>query len=87
LFNPPAIGAYDEEAHLRAVLTEDGHFIKGQRGGLVAHPAVSMLRAVVAEVTKLEGLCALNPSDRGRLGLAESRAESVIDELLRKRGG
>jgi P27 family predicted phage terminase small subunit len=77
---------YDEEAHHRHVLAEDGAYVKGQRGGLVAHPAQAMLRAVVAEMSRLRGLCGFTPSDRGRLGVGEvKKGTSPLEELLSRR--
>lgn len=79
--------AYAEEAHLRHALDEDGPFVKGQRGGLVAHPAVSMLRVLEDRITKWEGLCGFNPSDGGRIGVkvGGAGAKSTLEQLLEKR--
>jgi P27 family predicted phage terminase small subunit len=82
---------YVEEAHLRSALEEDGPFVKGQRGGLVAHPAVAMLRVLEQQITKWEGLCGFNPSDGGRLGVkvgknkGASDAETVIARRAERR--
>lgn len=77
---------YDEEAHHRAALAEDGFYVRGQRGGLVSHPAVAQLRAVVAEIARLRASCGFTPSDRGRLGVGEvKRAETELETLLRRR--
>lgn len=83
--------AYVEEAHLRSALEEDGPFVKGQRGGLVAHPAVAMLRVLEQQITKWEGLCGFNPSDGGRLGVkvgknkGASDAETVVARRAERR--
>jgi P27 family predicted phage terminase small subunit len=75
-----------EEAHHRLALAEDGYYVAGQRGGMVAHPAVSMLRQLNAEVVKLESLCGFTPSDRGRLGVGEVKpGGSPIEQLIAKR--
>ncbi|HEY2086421.1 MAG TPA: P27 family phage terminase small subunit [Mycobacterium sp.] len=74
-----------DEAHLRLVIEEDGPFVKGQRGGLVAHPAVAQLRALNAEVVKLESLCGFNPSDRGRLVAQEEPSAAVEDDIIARR--
>jgi P27 family predicted phage terminase small subunit len=71
--------AYVEEAHLRWALEEDGPFVKGQRGGLVAHPAVAMLRVLEQQITKWEGLCGFNPSDGGRLGVKVGKNKGASD--------
>ena len=78
---------YAEEAHLRKALDEDGPFVKGQRGGLVAHPAVTMLRVLEQQITKWEGLCGFNPSDGGRLGIkiGKGRGQSPLEELIARR--
>nr|WP_255465757.1 P27 family phage terminase small subunit [Cellulomonas sp. APG4] len=79
--------AYDEEAHLQRALHEDGPWVAGQRGGLVAHPAVTMLRVLQDRITKWEGLCGFNPSDGGRLGVKVGRVgeKSTLEQLLERR--
>jgi len=73
-----------DEAHLRLVIDEDGPFTKGQRGGLVAHPAVSQLRVLNAEVVKLESLCGFTPSDRAQRGIAEVSGSGQDDIVARR---
>jgi P27 family predicted phage terminase small subunit len=78
--------AYDEQAHHERVLEEDGRYVKGQRGGLVAHPAVAMLRGVQDRITRWHSQCGFTPSDRGRLGVGEvRRAATPLEELLARR--
>lgn len=79
--------SYDEEAHLQRALHEDGPWVSGQRGGLVAHPAVSMLRVLQDRITKWEGLCGFNPSDGGRLGVKVGRVgeKSTLEQLIERR--
>lgn len=74
-----------DELHLRVVLKEDGPLVQGQRGGLVAHPAVAQLRALNTEVVKLESLCGFTPSDRSRLGQAEVESKSDLEKILERR--
>lgn len=74
-----------DEAHLRLVIKEDGYWTPGQRGGLVSHPAVAQLRALLAEVVKLESLCGFNPSDRGRLGVAEVKPGGIENDIVARR--
>lgn len=79
--------AYDEEAHLQRALHEDGPWVSGQRGGLVAHPAVTMIRVLQDRITKWEGLCGFNPSDGGRLGVKVGKVgeKSTLEQLLERR--
>lgn len=79
--------AYDEESHLQRALWDDGPWVSGQRGGLVAHPAVTMMRVLQDRITKWEGLCGFNPSDGGRLGVKVARvgAKSTLEQLLERR--
>lgn len=79
--------AYDEEAHLQRALHEDGPWVSGQRGGLVAHPAVTMLRVLQDRITKWEGLCGFNPSDGGRLGVKVGKVgeKSTLEQLIERR--
>jgi hypothetical protein len=79
--------AYVEEAHLRARLAVDGPFVEGQRGGLVAHPAVAMLRVLETAITRWEGLCGFNPSDGGRIGIKVSRqaGKNAVEKFLEQR--
>lgn len=78
--------AYVEEAHLRAALAMDGPFVPGQRGGLVAHPGVAMLRKLEEQITKLEGLLGFNPSDGGRLGIrASKQSKSAVEAFIEQR--
>lgn len=67
----------------RAPLT--GYFSLGSTGQLVLHPAVRSLRVLEGEIRRLESLCGFNPSDRSRLGLAEVKKVSKLEELLERR--
>lgn len=74
-----------DEAHLRAIIDEDGPFTRGQRGGLVAHPAVNQLRALSADVMKLESLCGFNPAERGRLNAGGGGVGGETDDIVARR--
>lgn len=73
-----------DEAHLRMVIDEDGPFTRGQRGGLVAHPAVNQLRALSADVIKLESLCGFNPAERGRINAGGGNGGETDDIVARR---
>lgn len=47
-----------------------------------ANPAVQQLRKLEELITRYEGLCGFTPSDRSRLGLAEVKAASALDQLM-----
>ena len=47
-----------------------------------ANPAVSQLRKIEELITRYEGLCGFTPSDRSRLGLAEVKTASALDQLI-----
>ena len=47
-----------------------------------ANPAVQQLRKLEELITRMEGLCGFTPSDRSRLGLAEVKAASALDQLI-----
>lgn len=47
-----------------------------------ANPAVVQLRKLEELITRYEGLCGFTPSDRSRLGLAQMKAASALDEFL-----
>lgn len=47
-----------------------------------ANPAVGLLRKLEELITRYEGLCGFTPSDRSRLGLAEVKAASALDQLI-----
>lgn len=75
---------HDEREAIRAELASTGYLVAGSMGQQRINPLVNALRAVESQMTKLEGLCGFNPSDRSRLGYAEVKARSKLDELLAK---
>ena len=53
---------------------------------IVANPAVNMLRKAQAQLTKELSDLGFNPTARSRLGLAEVKRESVLQQLLANSG-
>lgn len=53
---------------------------------IVANPAVNMLRKAQAQLTKELSDLGFNPTARSRLGLAEVKRESVLQQLLSNSG-
>lgn len=76
--------AHDERGALRRVLRREGHFTTGSRGQLVTHPAVGQLRALEVQITRWLALGGFTPADRSRLGLAEVRRVSRLEEFFAK---
>jgi P27 family predicted phage terminase small subunit len=77
---------HDEREAVRAELAATGYLVPGSMGQDRINPLVGALRDIESHMTKLEGLCGFNPSDRGRLGYAEVKRQSKLEELLAKRG-
>lgn len=57
------------------------------KGYAYANPLVGMLSTIENEITKLFSLLGLTPTDRTRLGVAEVKARSALDDLIAKRNG
>ena len=55
------------------------------KGYAYANPLVGMLSTIEVEITKLFSLLGLTPTDRTRLGVAEVKARSALDDLIAKR--
>ena len=55
------------------------------KGYSYANPLVGMISTIETEITKLFSLLGLTPTDRTRLGVAEVKARSALDDLIAKR--
>jgi hypothetical protein len=66
--------AYDERTSLRAQVMTDGDW--RDRVGL---------RSLESQITSMLSALGFNPTDRTRLGFAEVKAHSVLDELIARR--
>jgi len=76
----------DRRASLMAAWAEHGPLIERPGDGhLVANPAGAMLTALEAQMTKTASTLGLTPADRTRMGLAEVKARSKIEEMLARR--
>ncbi len=76
---------YDQAAAMRARIDRDGLVVNGSMGQFASHPLLASLRALEAELTKLEDLCGLNPMSRHRLNIVAGQKSSKLDELQRLR--
>jgi P27 family predicted phage terminase small subunit len=57
-----------------------------KRGAPYVHPAVWLLMKVDAAITRYEGLCGFTPSDRAKVGLAEVKRVSRLQDFLANQG-
>jgi P27 family predicted phage terminase small subunit len=76
---------HDEREALRSELAATGYLVPGSMGQDRINPLVGAIRDVESHMTKLESLCGFNPSDRSRLGHAEVKRQSKLEELLARR--
>jgi P27 family predicted phage terminase small subunit len=77
--------AMDKRADLMARLQSEGWTLYTDKGYAYAHPAAGQLQAVTEEVRKWMQSLGLTPADRSRLGVAEVKARSALEELAAKR--
>ena len=71
----------DRRADLIARLANDGYVLFTDKGYAYQHPASGALATLEAQITKWLSQLGLNPSDRGRLGVAEVKAMSVLERI------
>jgi P27 family predicted phage terminase small subunit len=77
--------AMDKRSELMVRLQSDGWVLYTDKGYAYAHPAAGQLQAVTEEVRKWMSSLGLTPADRSRLGVAEVKAKSALQELAVKR--
>lgn len=77
--------AMDKRSDLLARLQSEGWVLYTDKGYAYAHPAAGQLQAVTEEVRKWMSSLGLTPADRSRLGVAEVKARSALQELAAKR--
>lgn len=77
--------AHDEREAMRDQVAQDGYMVTGSMGQMRAHPLLSEIRALESQMTKWESLCGFTPTDRARLGYAEIKRASKLDELIARR--
>lgn len=77
--------AQDEREDLRDWVAKNGVSTQGSQGQEVTAPQVKRLEAVEKQMTKYEQLLGLTPVDRSRLGLAEVKKASALEDFLANR--
>ncbi|MBG6140235.1 phage terminase small subunit P27 family [Longispora fulva] len=77
--------AHDERQAMREQIAADGYMVAGSQGQPRPHPLLTHLRALEAQMTRWESLCGFTPADRSRLGYAEVKKVSLLDEMANRR--
>ena len=75
----------DRRNEIIAKLQASDFVLFTDKGYAYANPLVGMLSTIEVEITKLFSLLGLTPTDRTRLGVAEVKARSALDDLIAKR--
>lgn len=78
--------AWDEIEAYRAKVDEDGLIQTGSMGQVIAHPLIAEIRRAEAVIMKALSTLGFSPSDRARLGLAEIKAQSKLQDMMAKAG-
>ena len=77
--------ALDRRSHLLAELASQGWVLYTDKGYAYQNPAGGALATTEAQITKWLSLLGLTPSDRGRLGVAEVKAQSALERIRASR--
>jgi P27 family predicted phage terminase small subunit len=77
--------AADRRADLLARVDNDGPVLYTDKGYAYAHPAVGMVSNLEQQMTKWLSLLGFTASDRSRLGVAEVKAQSKLEEMKARR--
>ena len=74
--------AYDDIDTFRARIVDDGLIVTGYAGQTVAHPLITEVRKAEAVIQKCLSILGYSPSDRARLGMAEVKKETALQEYI-----
>ena len=77
--------AEDLAGELRARLATDGYVLYTDKGYAYQNPALGALATVEDQIRKWLSLLGLTPADRSRLGVAEVKARSALEEMMARR--
>lgn len=78
--------AWDDIEGFRAKVAQDGLIQKGSMGQVIAHPLIASIRQAETQIQKSLSVLGFSPSDRARLGLAEIKRVSKLQEMMAKQG-
>lgn len=73
---------FDRKTYLAKKLKETEYVLFTDKGYAYANPLVGMISTTENEILKLLSVLGLTPSDRSKLGVAEVKVRSKLDELL-----
>lgn len=79
--------AMDRRSELQALLAESGFVLYTDKGYAYLNPAHGALATTEAQITRWMSLLGLTPADRSRLGVAEVKARSALEQLAAARSG
>ena len=77
--------SHDARAEMLAQVERDGFTVEGYKGQPRPHPLLSHIRGIEAEMRRMEIECGFTPAARSKLGYAEVKRVSKIDELMARR--
>ena len=77
--------AWDDIAEYRKLIKADGLVQTGSQGQPVAHPLIAEVRRCEDTIRKCLAEIGFSPAARARLGLAQAKTASKLDELAAKR--
>jgi P27 family predicted phage terminase small subunit len=77
--------AADRRAELMARLANDGWVLYTDKGYAYQHPLAGLLQQTETEMRRWMATLGLTPSDRSKLGVAEVKARSALEELAARR--
>ena len=73
--------AVDRRHELMTILAAEGSIVSTDKGYKYAHPALGAIATTEAQITKWYAMLGLTPTDRARLGVAEVKVVSKLEEL------
>jgi P27 family predicted phage terminase small subunit len=76
--------AYDDIDVYRARIEQDGLVVNGSLGQPVAHPLVAEIRKCEQTIRQCLSVLGFSPTDRARLGLAEVKRVSALQDMIAK---
>lgn len=78
--------AWDDITAFRAKVDADGLIQKGSMGQVIAHPLIASIRQSETQIMKALSVLGFSPTDRARLGLAEVKVRSKLQDMMAKGG-